>query len=730
MALTKTTVTGRVPLPTDLVLPYGQIWFTLRSLDVDKASRNVLMPVTVTAAVGKDGTFRIDLWPNARGDRGTVYDVSAHLKVGAGRPDLAVPMGPVVVPEAGPVDISALLQIPVSAPTPPDVLAQVLAAAAVTEGVQASAAQVRQDRIATENAAAAAGNALPAKYTRATKALLDAVQGAAANDIGFVTAPEASGGGYYSYSGTAWVYIGQGALAGKADAIALTALEKSIEQQFRPKVDPGKIGLILATDAANKPLLAIDQNGRILGDFVIPESDEPEVPPVEFPVSGDPGEHLVDLFVDESGHTLLAIDTRTGTLWPPTSPDEEETPPPVGGTTVEFYEPAWLGNAWQAIKSDGVGRFLSDAWRGKTIGYEDRNGKILAQTPSVAVGVAAFGGGASGVAASTKEPYRWHLVNEALAQPERPGAAQASAAAWLDRQGALARAWHTMIAVTEAVPSTVEADALEGSAKRTALMTRIAAAVAAAEAFGKTVVFDRLHLSLLEGAPATLELTADSNYAAVGNSLRLAIAETTGQGEAPAVVVSQSAGTRSNGASEVILAEGRLHIRHFSLGFLVTTPRYPFALQAGTAGTLTADAALRLAEIEAHALEAVQAGGEWYPPSLETATRAGAVITARFYTLSSLVLDDPTKHGFAVDGVTNGATITSVTVNGDLATITMSAVPTGTLTLRYAFGETADRGDGFPANRGSLRDSWSAPSANFPNETLYRRALSGRVAVQ
>lgn len=94
-------------------------------------------------------------------------------------------------------------------------------AEAVLDNVEIDAQSVTADRVAAEAAATAAVNAIPAKYTVATRALLDAVQGAVANDIGFVTAPEASGGGYYSYSGTAWAYIGQGALANKANVTDL-----------------------------------------------------------------------------------------------------------------------------------------------------------------------------------------------------------------------------------------------------------------------------------------------------------------------------------------------------------------------------------------------------------------------------------------------------------------------------------------------------------------------------
>lgn len=130
MALTKTTVTGRLPLPNDMVLPYGNVQFALRRLDVDKASNDVLMPVPVSAGIGADGKFSIDLWPNERGERGTVYSVSAHLGARPSGKGPVVEMGVIVVPPTGPVDISDLLQIPAPVPTAPDVLAQVLAAEA------------------------------------------------------------------------------------------------------------------------------------------------------------------------------------------------------------------------------------------------------------------------------------------------------------------------------------------------------------------------------------------------------------------------------------------------------------------------------------------------------------------------------------------------------------------------------------------------------------------------
>ncbi|MDB6455225.1 hypothetical protein [Falsirhodobacter sp. 20TX0035] len=87
------------------------------------------------------------------------------------------------------------------------------------------------------------------------------------------------------------------------------------------------------------------------------------------------------------------------------------------------------------------------------------------------------------------------------------------------------------------------------------------------------------------------------------------------------------------------------------------------------------------------------------------------------------------KHGFAVAGVTNGATIESVAVSGTNVLITMTAEPLGDLTVRYAWGQTGDRGDGFTANRGSLTDQWSQASRLVSGATHYRYARSGRAPI-
>ena len=439
-----------------------------------------------------------------------------------------------------------------------------------------------------------------------------------------------------------------------------------------------------------------------------------------------PGDYIVALVDDLAGNIVVGIDVRDGSLWPAGAGGS-------GGSTVEFVDPDNQGDAWNSIQTTDdhgeVIRYLSRQWR-ETWGYEKRGDITLAQSPNPAIGIVAFGGGSSAVARPIPDGFPFHVVDQTLVHPEDGQAASAAAAAWLEGEYSARRGLPTVVALTQVVGSTVEADALAGSAPREALRAKVAAARTALAAWGKDLFVDRIGLALLEGAPATGQATADLHYAAVANSIRAEIAEAAGQVPMPVVVVSQSAGTRTDGTSAVILAEGNLDWAHWSLGLIVATPKYPFPLQAGSPAALTPEAAMQVSELEALAVTERLAARDWYGPTIGAqASLSGAVITVPFTAMSALVIRDPANHGFAVDGVANGATIASVAVSGTNARITMSAVPTGTLTVRYAFGRIGDQGDGYPANRGSLTDSWSQPSRMVSGATLYRYARSGRAPV-
>lgn len=402
-------------------------------------------------------------------------------------------------------------------------------------------------------------------------------------------------------------------------------------------------------------------------------------------------------------------------------------PPPE---PIQFVDPDNQGNAWMAIRTaDGVIRYMSDQWNGRVFGFERRDRITLAQSPSPAVGIVAFGGGGIGIARPLPEEYRYHIVDETLKAPRDGRAASAQAAGFLAAEDARRAALYTVLALTHPVPSTVEADALSGSPARKALRRALRQARDALRGWDKDLFIDRIALSLLEGAPATSETAALFHYAAVARDLRIEVAQTAGQVPLPLVVVSQSAGLLADGTSEVILAEGRLDWAHWGLGFVVATPRYPFAHDPDMPGTMTPQSALAVSELESVAVAERLAGRDWFCPSLERAVLDGATIRARFATMTPLRLRDAENHGFAVDGIQNGAAITGVSVQGDMALIALDRPPRGVLALRYAWGETGDRGDGLPANRGSLTDGWEQDSRLQPGLRLMRHARSGRVPV-
>ncbi|RJE84517.1 hypothetical protein [Paracoccus onubensis] len=396
-----------------------------------------------------------------------------------------------------------------------------------------------------------------------------------------------------------------------------------------------------------------------------------------------------------------------------------------------FVDPDNQGNAWMAMRSaDGAIRYMSDQWGGRVFGFEKRDGITLAQSPDPAIAIVAFGGGGIGVSRPLKEEYRYHIVDENLKRPGDGRAATAQAAAFLALADKCHLALYTVVPVTVPVSSTVEQDAMPGAAGRKRIVEKLARAKQALAAWDKALFADRITLSLLEGAPRTSERAADFHYAAVARELREEVAKATGQTPYPIVIVSQSAGSLSDGTSEVILAEGRLDWHHWGLGFVVATPRYPFRHGVNMPATLTPGSALMVSELESLAASERLAGRDWFCPSLEQAEIDGDILRARFTTMSDLVIRNPKSHGFAVDGIENGARMTAAEAQKNHVLLHFDKAPQGDLTLRYAWGETRTKIDGFPANRGSVTDSWSAESLLLPDTTLYRYARSGRAAVR
>ncbi|MDB6455034.1 hypothetical protein [Falsirhodobacter sp. 20TX0035] len=133
MALPKTRVTGRLPLPDDQIWLGSYVEFQLTGVDTDKASNDVVMPAALPVALNGEGRIDTTLWPNTRSEQGTSYRVTVHLMSPVTRRTSPFLLGKIVVPavvSSASVDLTDLLAMEAPEPTVPDLLAQTLAAAA------------------------------------------------------------------------------------------------------------------------------------------------------------------------------------------------------------------------------------------------------------------------------------------------------------------------------------------------------------------------------------------------------------------------------------------------------------------------------------------------------------------------------------------------------------------------------------------------------------------------
>jgi len=448
-----------------------------------------------------------------------------------------------------------------------------------------------------------------------------------------------------------------------------------------------------------------------------------DAPPSANPNDPWPGDAIVPVVVSENGVVLWGTDARDGSSYEFISPQNK---PPA---SVEFTDPGFGGDVFGAVSdTQGVCKFTTRIAPGEVLGIEKRDGNFFADTQRLAVAVLAIGGRDVGRNASV-EDHRWHVFDETLEPQDMHTSASGFASALLSSQRAAFRARSLMFPMAELIGSTVESDVLAGSPRRKDLMARLTTARDNAARWGKELMVGWIQLNLLDGAPDTPQTTAREHYGMVGKGIRLEAAEATGQAVPPALIVNQGFGVRTDGSSEVILAEGRLDLDFYSIGFIVPTPLYPFPLVKDTLATLTPDALLMVRELEVHAVTEIGAGRDWFCPSLEEATLHETTVTAKFMSLSPLVLKDPENHGFSF-AQDDAPQIKSVTVAGKLAKIELAAPPTGALTVQYAFGQHGDAKDGFPINRGSVTDTWSHASNSVAGAVLHRYARAGRAPVK
>jgi len=409
---------------------------------------------------------------------------------------------------------------------------------------------------------------------------------------------------------------------------------------------------------------------------------------------------------------------------PQTLPDRPGSPALAG----RRY-PRTLGNVW-ALRDEPTGfRYMSDQYEGRTMGFEERNEITLGETHPLAIGMAALGHRV-GVARPLPEDYRYHVVDATLTGHIAPFQAKSHGVIAQRLAAARRHAHRTILALSTAQAGITPDEAMPHGVPYDALLQQIGAAREVLRGWNKGFHLDRIALSLLSGAPGTSLHAALQHYGDVAHSLRHDAAVAAGQASFPHIVVSQNAGSATDGSSEVILAEGQLDSVHPALGIIVTTPQYPFGLMPDTTATHDPAAQMLIDELEVLAVETVQDNRRWYCPSMQQAFGRKRTLVVEFSALGDLVLGDG-FHGFAIHCDGPPPDIKQVDVTGTRVTLTLDRdLPDGDAQVTYAWGASRSAGDdNRTANQGALRDNWSRASVMQPGRTLHRHALAGRVRI-
>ena len=109
VALTTTKIIGSVLLPDGAVAEKSFVHFHLDGHDTDVIDNVVLSPDAINSYLDVNGNLDVDLWPNSRGVRDTMYAVKVGFSIGI--EVIEYDLGKIVVPAVGPVDLNDLLPL-------------------------------------------------------------------------------------------------------------------------------------------------------------------------------------------------------------------------------------------------------------------------------------------------------------------------------------------------------------------------------------------------------------------------------------------------------------------------------------------------------------------------------------------------------------------------------------------------------------------------------------------
>ena len=177
----------------------------------------------------------------------------------------------------------------------------------------------------------------------------------------------------------------------------------------------------------------------------------------------------------------------------------------------------------------------------------------------------------------------------------------------------------------------------------------------------------------------------------------------------PVFLAAFDCGTQNVTRGPGLEGQWELSWNHGDHQLVFAAPSYAFGMD--DTGRLTDAGRAEKAVLLTDALLAVHGGGKWLCPVIQLAERSGADIRLICEAQDALVIDagDPfgagPLAGFALEGVTNGAKITSVAVDpSDAKAVVLkcSKRPEGEVFVTYAHAAAPGNGP-YPANRGALR---------------------------
>jgi hypothetical protein len=177
----------------------------------------------------------------------------------------------------------------------------------------------------------------------------------------------------------------------------------------------------------------------------------------------------------------------------------------------------------------------------------------------------------------------------------------------------------------------------------------------------------------------------------------------------PVFLTALDCGTQSVTRGPGLEGQWELAWNHGDHPLVIAAPSYAFEID--DTGRLTDAGRAAKARVLAEALGTVQAGRKWLCPTIQLAERVGKDVRLICEASDGLALDadDPfgagKLAGFALEGVTNGAKIAGVEIDGSdpkVVVLRLSKVPEGDVHVTYAHAAASGSGL-YPANRGALR---------------------------